>query len=177
MIETSRLILRPTELQDFDAYAEFMADEQSARFIGGVQARAEAWRGFCQLAGSWYLRGFSMFSVILKANGRWIGRVGPWMPEGWPGTEVGWGIVRDHCNEGYATEAAVASIEWAFANLGWDEIIHVIDPDNEASVAVARKLGARNRGCGRLPPPYEGFVVDVWGQTRAEWEARVAGRQ
>lgn len=172
VLETNRLILRPPEAQDFDAYAEYMADEQSARFIGGVQARSEAWRGLCQLVGSWYLRGYSMFSVILKSSGQWIGRVGPWMPEGWPGTEVGWGIAREYCNRGYATEAAAASIDWAFATLGWDEVIHVIDPENVASAGVARKLGSRNRGRGRLPPPYEGLVVDIWGQTRAEWEAR-----
>lgn len=94
VLETSRLILRPVELADFDGYAKYMADEESARFIGGVQARPEAWRGFCQLAGAWYLQGYAMFSVISKADGRWIGRVGPWMPEGWPGTEIGWGIVQ-----------------------------------------------------------------------------------
>jgi RimJ/RimL family protein N-acetyltransferase len=92
VLETRRLILRAPELKDLDAYAEFMADEQSARFIGGVQSRSEAWRGLCQLAGSWYLNGYSMFSVVLKSNGRWIGRVGPWMPADWPGTEVGWAV-------------------------------------------------------------------------------------
>jgi RimJ/RimL family protein N-acetyltransferase len=173
-LETERLILRPTELTDFDAYADYMADEQSARYIGGVQARSEAWRGFCQLAGAWYLQGYSMFSVISKADGRWIGRVGPWKPEGWPGTEVGWGIVRTCCNEGYATEAAIAAINWAFASLGWDDVIHVIRPENEASVAVARKLGSRNRGPGQLPPPYQDSIVEIWGQTRKEWEARRA---
>lgn len=73
----------PDRYQDLDAYAEFMADEQSARFIGGVQSRSEAWRG-------------------------------------------------------------------------WNEAIRVVDPENVASAAVARKLGARNRGRGRLPPPYCG---------------------
>lgn len=172
VLETRRLILRPTELADFDAYADFMADEPSARYLGGVQARSEAWRGFCQLAGAWFLQGYSMFSVIAKADGRWLGRVGPWQPEGWPGPEIGWGIVRTCCNEGYATEAAMASIDWAFQTLGWDEVIHVIDPRNQSSAAVARKLGARNRGPGRLPPPYQDAVVEIWGQTRQEWESK-----
>lgn len=174
ILETDRLILRPPILVDFDAYAEYMADEQSARFIGGVQARPDAWRTFSQLAGAWYLQGYSMFSVVSKADGRWIGRVGPWKPEGWPGTEVGWGILRACCNEGYATEAATASINWAFAKLGWTEVIHVIDPENEASVAVARKLGSRSRGRGQLPRPYQDSIVDIWGQTRKEWDARRA---
>jgi RimJ/RimL family protein N-acetyltransferase len=109
-------------------------------------------------------------------SGRWIGRIGPWQPEGWPGTEIGWGIVRDRCGFGYATEAAAATIDWAFAELGWTEVIHTIDVANVASHAVARKLGSRNRGRGQLPAPYSEIVIDIWGQTKAEWLARRAQR-
>ena len=52
-IETERLILRPPRIEDFDAYAEKMADAEGARFIGGAQARAVAWRGFLASAGAW----------------------------------------------------------------------------------------------------------------------------
>ena len=43
---TPRLRLRPPEASDFDAWAALMADPESARYIGGVQPRAAAWRGF-----------------------------------------------------------------------------------------------------------------------------------
>jgi RimJ/RimL family protein N-acetyltransferase len=171
-LETPRLILRPTRREDFDAWADFMADAESARYVGGVQPRSVAWRGFLSMAGAWAIQGFAMFSVIEKASGRWIGRIGPWQPEGWPGTEVGWGIVRDRCGLGLATEAAAATIDWAFAELGWTEVIHTIDVDNVASQVVARKLGSRNRGRGQLPAPYQALVIDVWGQSKAEWVAR-----
>jgi RimJ/RimL family protein N-acetyltransferase len=171
-LETPRLLLRPTKREDFAAWAAFMADPESARFIGGVQTRPVAWRGFLTMAGAWAIQGFSMFSVIEKASGRWVGRVGPWYPEGWPGTEVGWGIARDRCGLGYATEAATAAIDWVFAELGWTDVIHTIDVANLASNAVARKLGSRNRGRGKLPEPYGHIVMDVWGQTREEWLAR-----
>ena len=171
-IETPRLILRPPRLEDFEAYAAFAADAEAARFIGGVQPRNTAWRSFMAQAGAWHLQGISMFSVIAKSSGQWIGRVGPWMPDGWPGTEVGWGIARSQWRRGYAAEAAAAAIDWAFANLGWTEVIHIIDVDNVASAAVARKLGSRNSGRGRLPPPYENAVVDLWRQPRDEWVDR-----
>jgi RimJ/RimL family protein N-acetyltransferase len=172
VLETPRLLLRPTRREDFDSWAEFMGDEPSARHLGGVQSRSLAWRSFHVMAGVWHMQGFAMFSVIEKGSGRWVGRVGPWQPEGWPGTEVGWGISRERWGRGYATEAAVAAIDWAFDALGWSEVIHVIAPDNAASQAVARKLGSRNRGRGRLPAPFESAVVDVWGQTREEWRKR-----
>lgn len=171
-LETPRLVLRLPQRDDFDAYAAFMADEESARFIGGLQTRPMAWRGFLQLTGAWHLQGFSMFSVIEKVSGAWVGRVGPWMPDGWPGTEVGWGIVRERWNRGYATEAAAASIDWAFAELGWTEVIHTIAPANLASRAVAEKLGARHRGPGRLPAPFDDTLIEIWGQTREDWRGR-----
>jgi RimJ/RimL family protein N-acetyltransferase len=170
-IDTPRLILRPPRLEDFEAYAAFAGDAQAARFIGGAQPRNVAWRSFMTQAGAWHLLGFSLFSVICKSSGEWIGRVGPWMPDGWPGTEIGWGIARAHWKRGYATEAAAAAIDWAFGNLGWTEIIHIIDVDNIASQGVARKLGSRNSGRVRMPPPYDNLAVDIWRQTRAEWLA------
>src|SRR3712207_2646696 len=117
-LETARLILRPPEERDLDGFAEMMADEEAARFVGGVQARAGAWRGMAAMAGSWALRGYGMFSVVEKESGLWVGRLGPWRPEGWPGPEVGWGLVRSAWGKGYATEGAAASIDWAFEALG-----------------------------------------------------------
>ena len=171
-LETKRLMLRRPRREDFDAWAAWAADEETMRYLGGSQPRSVAWRHFLTMAGGWAIQGFAMFSVIEKDTQRCVGRVGPWYPEGWPGTEVGWGIVRDRWGRGYAGEAAAAAIDWAFTTLGWSEVIHVIDLGNEASKAVARKLGSRSRGLGRLPPPHETATVEIWGQTRAEWHAR-----
>src|SRR3546814_12900274 len=99
-IDTDRLILRPPRAGDFDAYAANMADAEAARFIGGQQARAVAWRGFLASAGAWTIQGFSMFSVIEKSSGQWIGRLGPWHPEGRPGPEeTGTGSCRERGSE------------------------------------------------------------------------------
>lgn len=176
IIETERLILRAPQASDMDAWAGFAADPLAARYVGGVQGRSGAWRQMCAITGAWTIRGFSMFSVVEKASGRWVGRLGPWMPEEWPGTEVGWGIVREAWGMGYATEGATAAIDWAVDTLGWTDIIHVIDPGNIASQAVAQRLGSRILRQARLPAPYEEPIVDVWGQSREQWLARRAQR-
>jgi RimJ/RimL family protein N-acetyltransferase len=169
---TSRLLLRPPAAEDFEAWAGFMADPQAARFVGGVQPRASAWRGFMCMAGAWQLQGYAMFSVIERSSGAWIGRVGPWQPEGWPGTEVGWGLLPAFQGRGYALEAAAACIDWAFEALGWQEVIHCIDPANRPSQRLAERLGAHNDGAGRLPPPFEDAPIEVWRQRRSRWQAR-----
>jgi RimJ/RimL family protein N-acetyltransferase len=172
ILETDRLILRPPQAEDFEAWAAFAADPVAAEHLGGPQVRPVAWRGMATVTGAWTLRGFSMFSVIEKASGDWVGRLGPWQPEGWPGTEVGWGIARDHWGKGYATEGATAAIGWAFDQFGWDEVIHTIDPANVNSQAVARRLGSTILRTAEMPPPFAGQVLDVWGQSREAWRAR-----
>jgi RimJ/RimL family protein N-acetyltransferase len=175
VLETDRLILRVPAAEDFEAWAAFSADEQAMRHIGGAQVRSVAWRGICTMTGAWSIRGFSMFSVIEKASGRWIGRLGPWQPEGWPGTEVGWGLARDVWGRGYATEGAAAAMDFAFDVLGWSEVIHTIAPENTASQAVARRLGSTILRRTAMPAPYEEMIVDVWGQSREQWWARRGG--
>lgn len=171
-LETPRLRLRLPRLEDLDPWAEMMADAEAAKFIGGAAPREVTWRALMTMIGSWHANGFAMFSVVEKSTGRWVGRLGPWMPEGWPGTEVGWAIVRDCWGKGYATEGAVAATDWAFDNLWWTNVIHSIDPANVASQMVARKLGSQNLGPGSLPPPFQDSPVDIWGQSREEWRAR-----
>jgi RimJ/RimL family protein N-acetyltransferase len=176
-IETERLILRLPQIEDFERYAEMLGDEETARYIGGHLPRPAAWRRFLQMPGAWMVQGFAMFSVLEKTSGAYLGQAGPWRPDGWPGNEIGWTFHRDTWGQGYATEAARAALDWAFEHLGWDDAIHCIDPANTASQRVAQRLGSRNRGPGKMPPPYEDHATDIWGQSREEWLARRDARQ
>jgi RimJ/RimL family protein N-acetyltransferase len=170
-LETERLILRPPGPEDFEPWAAFHADPEVAQFLGGPLPRAMAWRALCTMAGSWVINGFSMFSAIEKSTGRWVGRMGPWQPEGWPGTEVGWGLAREAWGKGYAVEGSAAAIDWAIEQLGWTEVIHAIDPANRNSRRVAERLGSRVLRHDVLPAPFE-VPVEIWGQTREEWLTR-----
>lgn len=177
VLETERLILRVPQISDFDAYAAMGEDAENMHFIGGPTTRAVAWRKFLQMPGAWLLQGFAMFTVIEKSSGRWLGQLGPWKPEGWPGTEIGWAFDRHAQGKGYATEAGVAAMNFAFDTLGWTDVIHSIHPDNAASQALARRLGSSNRGPGQLPEPFQAEPIEIWGQTREQWRARrVQGR-
>lgn len=169
---TDRLLLRRPAAQDFEAWAAFCADPQTMAFLGGVMPRAMAWRDLCLRGGAWDIAGFSMFSVIERATGRWVGRIGPWQPDGWPGTEIGWGVAAAFAGCGYAHEASIAAMDYAVDVLGWTQIIHTIAPDNVRSWKLAERLGSRNLGPTQLPEPLSGLRVDAWGQSAAEWRAR-----
>lgn len=142
-LETERLLLRPPASEDLEPWAAFHANPDVGRYLGGALPRAMAWRALCTMAGSWVINGFGMFSVVEKSSGRWVGRLGPWQPADWPGTEVGWGLAREAWGKGYAVEGATAAIDWAFEHLGWTEVIHAIDPANRNSQRVAEGLGSR----------------------------------
>ncbi len=172
-LETERLILRPVAAEDFEPLAAMNADEEVMKFLGGVQPRSVAWRAFLGMAGAWTLQGFGMFSVIERETGVWVGRVGPLHPEGWPGTEVGWALIRTAWGKGYAVEGATAAMDYAVDTLGWTDIIHCIDDDNIPSQRVAQRLGSSLLGVARLPPPNE-EDLGRWGQTAAQWRARRA---
>jgi RimJ/RimL family protein N-acetyltransferase len=172
VLETARLLLRIPTLDDLDRWAEMLADPVAAKFIGGTVPRTITWRIINPVVGAWHLTGISMFSVVDKKRGVWIGRIGPWQPLGWPGTEIGWGLHPDAWGKGYAVEAATATMDFAFDRFGWTEVVHCINPTNAASQRVAERLGSRMLRQATLPPPLDHEHVDVWGQTRDEWRER-----
>lgn len=100
-----------------------------------------AWRMVAMMIGHWHLRGYGQWAVVEKANAQVIGRVGLWNPEGWPGIELGWVIRRTRWGNGFATEAALAALQWAWENVATDHIISIIQPGNVASIHVAEKIG------------------------------------
>lgn len=172
-IETDRLILRPLAPGDCEAHIAMMQDPKVAATLypgGNAPPRAELWRQFAVYLGHWTMRGYGWFSVEEKASGAWLGRVGPWRPDGWPGLECGWTIASAHWGKGYAPEAAVAAIRWTFDQFPeLPRIISVIDPANVKSQAVAAKIGEANTG---EVFPFMGFKLEIWAAERAAWLSR-----
>lgn len=168
-LETERLILRAIDPdRDFEAWAAAMADEETMRYLGGkTMNRPTAWRSMAMVIGHWQIRGYGFFSVEEKATGDWVGRVGPWCPEGWPEPEVGWTIIREHWGKGYGAEAGRASIDFARDVLGWKQVIHAIVEGNVGSAALAEKLGSKKlremQGLGGVTDE----LVWVYGQQLA----------
>jgi RimJ/RimL family protein N-acetyltransferase len=142
-LRTERLVMRGWRESDLDAYARMSADPTVTRYIGDgtTMDRATAWRAMALFLGHWDLRGYGLWVVELAEDGSFVGRVGLWRPEGWPGLEVGWMLAREYWGHGYATEAGAASLRFAWEVLGVEEVISVIQPENLPSRRVAERLG------------------------------------
>src|SRR5262245_19785177 len=145
---TARLVLRGFEEQDFNAYAAMMADLEVTRFLGAGHplTRDEAWRQFNMFLDHWARRGFGVWAVEERATLAFIGRVGCFEPEGWPGFEVLYTLARPYWGRGFAREAAAAALNYAREVLGRDRVISLIRPANLASIRVATALGATAEG-------------------------------
>jgi RimJ/RimL family protein N-acetyltransferase len=173
VIETERLKLRQWCGADVAPNTAMLSDPGTARFIAAdgkpVTTELAGWRNAAVMAGHWALHGAGMFVVEEKSSGKFVGRVGPWFPPGWPGFEVGWGIAREFRGKGYAVEAARASIDWSFATFELDQIMHCIDSENTPSQAVARRLGAEKQREIDL----FGHLADVWVTKRDRWTAQL----
>lgn len=144
-LETERLLMRAPHLSDFEALATFYADKRS-HFVGGPLSHELAWRMLAQEAGHWLLQGFGRWALVEKSSGDTVGIVGLWHPLGFPERELGWDLFNGATGKGYATEAATAARNYAYDTLGWTTLISLVADGNDASAAVAERLGATSDG-------------------------------
>ena len=132
LIETSRLMLRPLTEDDLAVVRlingdEHKTDEAAIEFI-----RWQSNPG----------RLLTLFYLWLKQTNRCIGRVYIHAkPEINNEVEIGYSILEQYRNQGYATEAAKAIIWYAFEQAGQEVLSAIIKPENTASRRVIEKLG------------------------------------
>lgn len=173
-LETERLILRPFEASDFEPFAAMYADARVMEFIsidGQPMSRFDAWRALATIMGHWTLRGFGLFAVAERATGTFVGRIGPWQPEGWPDFEIGWTLRSEYWGRGYATEAVKRCIEYAFTDLDRSHISSFIAPENSRSIHVAERAGEHLEGEVTLPHmPHMRHLQ--YGLSRKDWGSR-----
>lgn len=140
LTETARLTLGLPDVADWPGYRALVTSA-AAEYAGGQQPLPRAWHAFAGHLGHWALRGYGLMSVRAKEDGRSVGMVGAYNPEGWPEQELGWLLWPGETGQGFATEAAAAARNYVYGALGWPGAVSYIHPDNAASISVADRLG------------------------------------
>jgi len=90
----------------------------------------------------WSRKGFGLWAVFSRETSEFMGECG--LRELSPGTdeiELSYGLIPSFWGIGYASEAAIAVIEYGFMHLGLNEIFGVVNGENETSLHVLKKLG------------------------------------
>jgi RimJ/RimL family protein N-acetyltransferase len=143
---TPRLIVRNWEERDRETFHLINSDDRVMRFFPFRRDRAEADAFMNVLRERIAQDGFGFTAVEIAATGETIGFVGmartnhvPSLPPDM--IEIGWRLAPDHWGKGYASEAARAWTDRAFANLDIDRVISFAVWNNEPSTAVMRRLG------------------------------------
>ena len=147
-LDTPRLRLRAYRLDDFEAYASLWSEPAVVRFIGGAAfSREAAWIRFLRQIGLWHYLGFGFFAIEDRATGAFIGEAGfhdlrrDLVPSLEGTMEAGWGLTQPFQGRGLAEEAMRAALAWADQHHVGSRVTCIIDPENVASLHVARKLG------------------------------------
>jgi RimJ/RimL family protein N-acetyltransferase len=149
-ISTERLVLRPFEESDIEAFAEMMNDELVTTWTSVPQPYTEAdardWittRAPAERADG---RGI-VFAVDEFLTQRLVGTVHlsntDWRVRS---AELAYVVAPWARGEGYASEAALATAQWLFHDQGFERLELRTAADNTASQQVAQKIGCISEG-------------------------------
>jgi [ribosomal protein S5]-alanine N-acetyltransferase len=144
ILETNRLILRQFELTDAQAMFDLNVDEEVIKYTGDVAFESiEKAKEFLKSYSHYQQYGYGRWAVILKANGDFAGWCGLKYAPGKDEVDLGFRFFRKHWNNGYATEAAKACIDYGFNKLSLAKIVGRVMNSNLASIRVLEKTGMK----------------------------------
>ena len=95
--------------------------------------------------------GYGPYRLSLKDSDAVIGICGLFRRDGLDDADIGFALLPDYCNKGYASEAAFAVVEHARHDLGLRRLTALVSPQNGSSIALIEKLGMRFERMIRMP--------------------------
>ncbi len=147
ILESERLLFRPHEPADLEAYCAMESDPDVRRYVGGSpRTRADAERKFHEVIRE-QSPSLDVWATVLKQNSTYIGRSGLYhrlKPDGGfiPGeANLSFYLAREFWGQGLAIEAARAHIHFGFEQLNLARIVANVQVGNDASVHILQKLG------------------------------------
>ncbi len=162
VLETERCIIRETTVADVDEFYRIYAEPSVTYYMDRLYDNPEEERAYAEE----YIRkvygfyGYGMWSIVRKDTGQVIGRAGLSWREGFELPEIGF-VIEVSCQRmGYAYEVCSTIVEYGMGELEFEGIQALVEPGNEASMGLCRKLGMQWEGtveCGGKE--YEKWVI------------------
>jgi RimJ/RimL family protein N-acetyltransferase len=140
---TERLTFRAMTEADLEPMAALLGDPDVMAYYAHPKDRAEALEWIRWNQRLYKEHGFGLWVIELRTSGEFVGDCGltPQEVDGITEIEVGYHVRRSLQRQGYATEAAAATREFARNVLGLSRLIAIIHPENVASQRVAEHIG------------------------------------
>lgn len=154
-LETARIVLRQWRSDDYAKFARMNADPDVMRYFPSLLSREESdtlTKKFDDLIAK---KGWGIWVAERKSDNSFIGLVGLNQTDDLPIAncmEIGWRLAKPFWGNGYATEAAAASLYFAFSILKQERVAAFTAVSNAQSQKVMSRLGMKNRHENFLHP-------------------------
>ena len=172
VLQTERLQLRPFSEDDFAALLHLHSDPEVNRFLapGPVALSAEEVRArlvrYMDNNRTSRISGWNLETL----DGVSVGRAGFSKLSDPEGFELGYVLKRQAWGKGYASEIAVALVDWFFAQTGEPRLFAIVEQAHTASIKVLERAGLRFW----QDRDVDGVACQVYRITRTQFEARTS---
>ena len=148
--ETGRLLLREWRDADRQVFLDHLNSEAVMRWLGGVQSEADYVAAFDRLESYQRDFGHTFWIVERKVDGEVLGfcglkRVNAEAAPNPGDFEVGWRLRESAWGQGFAKEAAIASLDLAFGRFAAPHVVALTVPGNRGSWGLMERIGMRRR--------------------------------
>lgn len=142
ILETERLILRETVVEDAPDLYEMDADLEVQQYTGDVlPASVEDIFERISNYADYKKYGYGRWTTVLKNTNEIIGWCGLKYLQDIQETDIGYRWKPKYWNKGYATEASMACLKYGFDQFELKQIVAQVLPENKASIRVMEKIG------------------------------------
>ena len=142
LLHTPRLTLRPVTMADLASTHAYAGDLENTRYMMFLpySDEAETAAALADAEAQWRMDAPERYEFAICLEGKHIGGVTLYMIEDRAEAELGWVLHQDYWRRGYATEAALAVMDFA-RSIGVRRIFACCDSENVASYRTMLKLG------------------------------------
>jgi RimJ/RimL family protein N-acetyltransferase len=144
-IQTERLLLREWREDDEGALFALCTDPRVMEFLGPPLSAAQCAGAIARMQATQANHGYCFWAIERQADGAMLGfcglKPGPLDTPLAGRVEIGWRLRADAWGQGYAREAAQASLDWAWRNIAEDAIWAMTIPANVRSWGLMERLG------------------------------------